>query len=146
MKLAMVRLYCGDSGKKGFYNMQEVGLAKAFVKRGIEIYIVLLSNKIKQIIEEKEDSDLQPSGTERILLVDDEKATIDVVKVMLERLGYKVTIRTSSTDALEAFRNQPGNFDLVITDMTMPNMTGKDLAKEMMTIRSDIPIILSTVS
>ncbi len=63
---------------------------------------------------------------------------------MLEKLGYKVTGRTSSIEALEAFRNNPQGFDLVITDMTMPNMTGKDLAKELMSIRSDIPIILCT--
>jgi two-component system, cell cycle sensor histidine kinase and response regulator CckA len=63
---------------------------------------------------------------------------------MLESLGYKVTGRTSSIEALEAFRNNPQGFDLVITDMTMPNMTGKDLAKEMMSLRPDIPTILCT--
>ena len=63
---------------------------------------------------------------------------------MLERLGYKVTARTSSLEALEAFRNNPDRFDLVVTDQTMPNMTGKELAKELMAIRSRIPIILCT--
>ena len=85
-----------------------------------------------------------PKGTERILFVDDEKAGVDAIHPMLEGLGYKVTARTSSVEALEAFRNKPQGFDLVITDMTMPNMTGKDLAKEIMSIRSDIPIILCT--
>ena len=85
-----------------------------------------------------------PTGKERILFVDDEKTAVDVMQLMLEKLGYKVTGRTSSIEALEAFRNKPDAFDLVITDMTMPNMTGKDLAKEMMSIRSDIPIILCT--
>ncbi len=61
---------------------------------------------------------------------------------MPENLGYKVIARTSSIECLEAFRNKPQAFDLVITDMPMPNMTGKDLAKEMMSIRPDIPIIL----
>ena len=63
---------------------------------------------------------------------------------MLEGLGYKVTARTSSIEALEAFRHKSAAFDLVITDMTMPNMTGKDLAGELMSIRPDIPIILCT--
>ena len=85
-----------------------------------------------------------PKGTERILLVDDEKGAVDVIQSMLEKLEYKITGRTSSIEALEAFRNNPQGFDLVITDMTMPNMTGKDLAKELMSIRSDIPIILCT--
>ncbi|MFC1892260.1 PAS domain S-box protein, partial [Thermodesulfobacteriota bacterium] len=85
-----------------------------------------------------------PKGNERILLIDDEKSMIDALQPMLESLGYKVTARTSSIEALEAFRNNPEGFDLVITDMTMPNMTGKDLAKEIMLIRSGMPIILCT--
>ena len=85
-----------------------------------------------------------PRGTERILFVDDEKEAVDAIQPMLENLGYKVTGRTSSIEALEAFRNRPDGFDLVITDMTMPNMTGKDLAKKLMSIRSDIHIILCT--
>jgi two-component system, cell cycle sensor histidine kinase and response regulator CckA len=82
--------------------------------------------------------------TERILFVDDERTVANVMQLMLEKLGYKVSARTSSIEALEAFRNNPHGFDLVITDMTMPHMTGKDLAKEIMGIRSDIPIILCT--
>lgn len=81
-------------------------------------------------------------GSERILLVDDENAIAFMEKQMLERLGYSVVSRTSSVDALEAFRANPDKFDLVITDQTMPNMTGKELAKELMSIRPDIPIIL----
>jgi CheY-like chemotaxis protein len=63
---------------------------------------------------------------------------------MLENLGYNVTARTSSIEALEVFKKKPDTFDIVITDMTMPNMSGKELAKELMSIRSDIRIILST--
>ena len=83
-------------------------------------------------------------GTERVLFVDDERTAVDAFQPMLESLGYNVTARTSSIEALEAFRNNPDAFDLVISDMTMPNMTGKDLAKALMSIRSDIPIILCT--
>jgi len=85
-----------------------------------------------------------PSGTEHLLLVDDEIGIVHTQRLILERLGYKVTTRTNSIEALETFRNNPDQFDLVITDMTMPNMTGKDLAKELIRIRSDIPIILCT--
>jgi PAS domain S-box-containing protein len=81
---------------------------------------------------------------ESILFVDDEAAIAKMGGRILERLGYQVTIRTSSIEALNLFSNKPDAFDLVITDMTMPNMTGEHLAKEMMRIRPDIPIILCT--
>jgi len=83
-------------------------------------------------------------GDERILLVDDQDMVVQLEKQMLERLGYHVTTRISSIDALEAFRANPNKYDLVITDMTMPNMTGDKLAVELIKIRSDIPIILCT--
>jgi CheY-like chemotaxis protein len=63
---------------------------------------------------------------------------------MLSGLGYEVVGRTSSVEALEAFRAQPDKFDLVITDLTMPNMTGEQLARELTAIRDDIPVILCT--
>jgi two-component system cell cycle sensor histidine kinase/response regulator CckA len=81
---------------------------------------------------------------ECLLLIDDEQALVEVGKQMLEHLGYRVIVRTSSVEALELFRNQPEKFDLVITDMTMPNMTGDKLAREMMGIRPGMPIILCT--
>ncbi len=83
-------------------------------------------------------------GTERILLVDDEEEIVRMEKQMLERLGYHVTSRTVSTEVLEMFREDPLRFDLVITDVTMPVMTGLDLSKELIRIRPDIPIILCT--
>ena len=83
-------------------------------------------------------------GDERILLVDDEKAIVTALKPMLERLGYQVTVKTSGVEALDAFKAMPGDFDVVITDMIMPMMTGVDLAKALMQIHSDIPIILCT--
>ncbi|MFC1579498.1 PAS domain S-box protein [Thermodesulfobacteriota bacterium] len=85
-----------------------------------------------------------PKGTEKILLVDDEKVAADAVEGMLKSLGYWVTATTSSVEALEAFRNDPEAFDLIITDMTMPDMTGSDLAKEILPVRADIPVILCT--
>jgi PAS domain S-box-containing protein len=83
-------------------------------------------------------------GKERILLVDDEEQIVRMSQQMLERLGYHVTARTSSIETLKAFRAVPHKFDLVITDTTMPNMTGIELARKLMEIRSDIPIIICT--
>ncbi len=83
-------------------------------------------------------------GTERILLVDDETVIVKITEAMLEKLGYSIVSKTNSLEALELFSNSPGDFDLVITDQTMPRMTGKVLAKKIIDIRPDIPIILCT--
>ena len=101
----------------------------------------LTDNSIPEVPCEKEN--LQ-GGTERILLVDDEVLIISTVKQQLDRMGYRVTVRTSSIEALEVFRKQPADFDLVITDLTMPNMTGDRLTWEIKRIRPDIPVILCT--
>lgn len=84
------------------------------------------------------------TGQGRILFVDDEEAIVDMSKQMLEHLGYEVTIKTNSHEALNLFNAKPWFFDLIITDLTMPFMSGIKLAKEISTIRPDIPIILST--
>jgi len=83
-------------------------------------------------------------GTERILLVDDENAIIRMEQQMLERLGYQVVSHISSTEALDDFRADPYKFDMVITDMAMPNMSGESLTTELIKIRPDIPILLCT--
>ncbi|MGD9183116.1 MAG: PAS domain S-box protein [Desulfobacterales bacterium] len=90
------------------------------------------------------DSAPLPMGHESILLVDDEQPLVDIGKQMLERLGYTVAARTSSVEALALFNAQPNRFDLVITDIVMPNMTGEKLAEKLMDIRADIPVILCT--
>jgi PAS domain S-box-containing protein len=87
---------------------------------------------------------LPAGGHERILLVDDEHAVAEVVQGMLTILGYRTSARTSSIEALELFRAKPDQFDLVVTDMTMPNMTGDKLTGKLLEIRPDIPIILCT--
>ena len=91
-----------------------------------------------------EASDQLPSGAERVLFVDDEFPITKMGERILESLGYSATTRTSSIEALELFRAKPHAFDLVITDMTMPNLTGDKFAIELLKIRSDIPIILCT--
>jgi len=83
-------------------------------------------------------------GNESILLIDDEKQIIDIEQRILERLGYRVTPKTDSEEALEEFVSLPDKFDLVITDMTMPKMTGDQLARKILDIKPDIPVILCT--
>lgn len=83
-------------------------------------------------------------GNGKILLIDDEEELIDVDKRMLERLGYQVDTATSGAEAIERFEEKPDQYDLVITDMTMPQMTGSELAKVLLRIRPTIPIILCT--
>jgi PAS domain S-box-containing protein len=85
-----------------------------------------------------------PGGDERILLIDDEEIQILSLQQMLERLGYRVTGKKDPREALEVFRNQPGAFDLVITDQTMPKLTGAALVQEMLRLRPDLPVILYT--
>ena len=85
-----------------------------------------------------------PTGNENVLLIDDEPALVEIGKKMLQRLGYCVVTQTCSQDALTLFSSQPGAFDLVVCDMTMPGMTGEKLAQELMKVRPDIPVILCT--
>jgi len=98
----------------------------------------------EQTVPEVKPMDMTPSGTERILFIDDEVMLADLGKAMLERLGYDVTIKTSSLEALAIFQDQPERFDAVITDQTMSDLTGMDLARQILQIRPDIPIILCT--
>jgi PAS domain S-box-containing protein len=84
------------------------------------------------------------SGTEQILVIDDEEQNVQLLQQILERLGYQVTGRTGGVEALATFRDHPEMFDLVISDLTMPNLTGLQLAREVSEIRPGIPIILCT--
>ena len=88
--------------------------------------------------------EVAPQGKERILFIDDEPNLVEIGEQILQRLGYHVVSRTSSLEALKLFKAQSDQFDLVITDMTMPQMTGDKLAREVITIRKDIPVILCT--
>jgi CheY-like chemotaxis protein len=83
-------------------------------------------------------------GSERILFVDDEMMLAGIGQEMLKKLGYDVVARTSPVEALELFKAKPGHFDLVVTDQTMPGMTGDALARELMRIRPGLPIIICT--
>ncbi len=105
------------------------------------VYFPRIEEQTQEIIEETAPL---PTGTEKILVVDDEKSIIDMIKGRLERLGYQVTTRTSSMDALELFRSQPNAFDLVLTDQTMPELTGEKLATQLLEISPNLPIIICT--
>lgn len=85
-----------------------------------------------------------PQGHERILFVDDEASVTDIVSKTLERMGYSVITCDSSRQAFNLFSQSPEDFDLVITDQTMPHMTGLTLARKLLSIRPDLPIILCT--
>ena len=111
---------------------------------GGTIFRVFFPALAQEVLPEVESVEVAPCGTERILFVDDEEILADLGKVMLEHLGYEVTSRTSSQGALALFQNQPNSFDVVITDQTMPDMTGIDLARRLLQIRPDLPIILCT--
>lgn len=105
------------------------------------VYFPVVENETLPEIKKPEDI---PGGKERILFIDDDELLADMGKDMLERLGYHVTVRRNGFEALETFQNTPGEFDLVITDQTMPGITGSDLSRRMLQIRPDIPIILCT--
>ena len=115
----------------------EVGKGTSF-----HVYLPLLTdaNDSKSAAVTRE----YPTGRERILLVDDEEPIARMEQIMLERLGYQVTARTSSLDALAAFKANPGHFDLVISDKGMPLMTGEQLSRELILIKPGIPIIICT--
>ncbi len=85
-----------------------------------------------------------PTGSERILFVDDEEALVEMGEEILAGLGYEVTSRTSSREALGLLKEDPSRFDLVITDVTMPDMTGLELAGEVLALKPDMPIIMCT--
>jgi PAS domain S-box-containing protein len=106
------------------------------------VYLPLLKDATETVPVEK--TQIQPRGTERILLVDDEAPVLRLEKMILERLGYRVEVRDNAIGALGAFGADPKSFDLVITDMAMPKMTGDQLAEQLMAIRPDIPVILIT--
>ncbi len=121
----------------GFINVEsEVNKGTNFT-----IFLPRIERRVKQ---KREDAGPLPKGKERILIVDDEISLLTSLKSALERLGYSVTTMASGVDALEAFRSRPDHFDLVVTDQTMPKMTGSTLAEEILNIRPRMPVILCT--
>ena len=99
---------------------------------------------VSEVRAEPVQMDSPPTGNENILFVDDEKSLIELGDKMLSSLGYHVVTKTDPLEAIEIFKTNPDQFDLIITDMAMPNMSGTRVAKELMKIRADIPIVLCT--
>ena len=106
-----------------------------------EIYFPALEEMSEK---EKEPEGEIKGGSERILFVDDEESMVDLNRQRLERLGYQVKSTTRPLQALEWFSADPDGFDVIITDMTMPRMTGDRLTKEILTIRPQMPVIICT--
>jgi CheY-like chemotaxis protein len=113
----------------------EIGRGAAF-----NVYLPLLKDTSKT--QAADMPVIYQTGTERILLVDDEKPIVRMEQMVLENLGYHVTPLTSSLEALAVFKATPHDFDLVITDMNMPEMTGLELAGELNSIRPGVPILI----
>ena len=105
------------------------------------LYFPIIDETAEQV---NKTSPVHYKGNERILLIDDEESLVEIGAEILRLLGYRVTAKTNSLEAFEAFKTNPDNFDLVITDQTMPNMSGTELAVELLKIRSDISIVLCT--
>jgi len=108
------------------------------------VFAIYLPACDPEVVDTGEAADDSTNGSGHILLVDDEEILTEMGQTMLERIGYQVTTRTSSLEALTTFQNDPHHFDAVITDQTMPGMTGLDLARRMLQIRPELPIILCT--
>ncbi|MCX8044991.1 MAG: ATP-binding protein [Desulfobacterota bacterium] len=109
--------------------------------RGTTFQVLLPLAESEESMDEHEEEPIE-RGSGRILFVDDEEALVEVGHEMLEEIGYTVSVKTDAREALEVFRAQPEQFDLIITDKNMPGMTGFDLAREIARIRPDIPMIL----
>jgi len=113
------------------------------VGKGTVFDVYLPGSNVEKILDH--DKIREPEkGDEHILVVDDEPVIVKLNQHILEGLGYQITSCTSSIEALELFKSKPEEFDLIVSDMTMPIMTGDNLASACIRIRPDIPIILLT--
>ena len=119
-------------------------LVESEIGKGTFFHIHLPASETHTPIAKEEQDVILPTGSEQILAVDDEINLVEFQKDALKRLGYTVSTMKSSTEALKLFQANPDKFDLVITDQTMPEMTGADMAQEMIRVRPGIPIILCT--
>jgi len=136
MGLAVVKGLVKKHG--GFVTVEsELGTGSTFT-----VYFPAIAKEI--ISKESDEVEDIPTGTERVLFVDDEEMLANLWEATLEQLGYSVTSLTDSSAALRIFQGDPAQFDIVITDQSMPNIAGSELAKQLLQIRPDIPIILTT--
>ncbi|MEW6518985.1 MAG: cache domain-containing protein [Thermodesulfobacteriota bacterium] len=107
-------------------------------------FSVYLPIHARQQVNQETEAEIIPGGSEHIVFVDDEEFIVDIAQQMLEMLGYRVVGKTDSREAFAYFKEHSDEVDLVITDFTMPHMTGIDLAKAIRKIRPELPILLCT--
>ena len=119
-------------------------LAESEQGKGARFVVYLPRLEAAAAASSRAESATPSGGNERILLVDDEPNLVEAMRLILEKLGYAVTAYSSSTQALDAFEANPARFDLVLSDVTMPRMTGTELAARILDVRPDVPIVLST--
>ncbi len=137
MGLALVHGIVQGCG--GFIRVEsKLGEGSAF-----HVYLPSADMKTETAMEKPKEDPL-PGGKERILVVDDEEVIVGMYEAALKQLGYSVSAYDDSKMAIEAFLSSPNDFDIVITDQTMPNIVGSELARQMLNSRPDIPIILCT--
>ena len=105
---------------------------------------ILFPSVGKEPIQEDKSADISPTGNEKILIVDDEEALAEMGAAMLERLGYNVATEVNPVQALNLIKDDPSRFDLIITDMTMPHLTGDQFSKKVIEMNPELPIILCT--
>jgi PAS domain S-box-containing protein len=117
-------------------------ICKSTLGKGTSFEIYFPEIESMNEVATHEEEEPTPTGKEHILFVDDEPVLVNLAEKMLSKLGYTIETRTSSVEALKLFQSNPDKYDLIITDMTMPGMTGDILAQEFIEIRHDIPIIL----
>lgn len=115
--------------------------SKRNVGTTFSVYLPVYGNNSQRLLTDKK---VIVGGQERILLVDDEEMVVEMFQLLLENLGYQVVCKTNSLEALKTFQQGPENFDLIITDLTMPNLTGFELIKKIRSAGSEIPVIMIT--
>jgi len=108
-----------------------------------DVYLPIISTDSQTVLAKEETAPII-GGAEKILVIDDEAAIANMLAANLKRLGYKAETKSSSIEALKMITAKPDSFDLVVTDMTMPSMNGAELARELLEIRPDLPIVLCT--
>ncbi len=109
-----------------------------------QVYIPAQKRDLVKPLPEEEGNRLPPSGTERVLIIDDEEAVLNLHSEVLQHLGYQVTATTDSREALELVRSHLAQFDLIISDQSMPNISGAELARETLKTDPTVPFILCT--
>jgi two-component system, cell cycle sensor histidine kinase and response regulator CckA len=142
-KYLIPSLLLSSPGKEPGWDSNGIIRIESDIDIGTTFHIFFPRTEIEHVIVPGKNENI-PVGSETILLVDDDDTFLDVGGRMLERLGYEVFTATSGVEVLDMFEKNPERYDLVIVDMTMPEMNGLELSKKLLEIYEDIPIIICT--